>query len=536
MTNKGRTALAATLALACVGVGTTAKALILEIFKSRSTRTCALAVLLSAGLLAVLTGQARAAGSFVAVDLGTLGGQHSFAHAISDNGQVVGGSYTTDGSFHAFSWTQSGGMVDLGTFGGSFSDASLVSADGRVFGQSERADGTTRLFTWTPTGGMVDVGTLGGFSMLSAVNASGQAVGASFTDEGQHAFLWTQGAGMVDLGTLTGSGFSFATAVSDTGQVVGYSPSVTGSLHAFSWTQTGGMVDLGTLGGNSGAYGVRDDGKVLGVSTVGSEEHAFSWTDAGGMVDLGTLPLLSGFSYFVAVNREAQFVGKNFVAAQHAFSWTPGGGSIDLTLGGLESFVSSVNAGGQVVGSSYLPGDFELHAFSWTQADGIVDLGTFGGSVSQAHAVNEKGQIVGESASAGAFPTTHAVLWKPSLRFVFHGFFQPIDNNGVFNVVTAGKAVPVKFDLNGDQGLAIFAAGYPASPPVACDTAAPQDTVEQTITAGSSNLRYDSAVNPPIGQYVYVWKTNPAWAGTCRQLQLKLTDGQVFTANFSFTR
>jgi hypothetical protein len=36
--------------------------------------------------------------------------------------------------------------------------------------------------------------------------------------------------------------------------------------------------------------------------------------------------------------------------------------------------------------------------------------------------------------------------------------------------------------------------------------------------------------------YVYLWKTDRAWANTCRQLIVKLTDGSVHRANFQFTR
>ena len=39
----------------------------------------------------------------------------------------------------------------------------------------------------------------------------------------------------------------------------------------------------------------------------------------------------------------------------------------------------------------------------------------------------------------------------------------PIENLPSINIVTAGQAIPVKFSLGGDHGLAIFAAGYPAS-------------------------------------------------------------------------
>jgi len=120
--------------------------------------------------------------------------------------------------------------------------------------------------------------------------------------------------------------------------------------------------------------------------------------------------------------------------------------------------------------------------------------------------------------------------------FDFHGFFQPVDNDGVFNVVKAGQAIPVKFDLSGNQGLNIFTTGYPKSTVVPCSGSVASDVLEETVTAGSSSLNYDTTVNPPIGQYIYVWKSEKAWAGTCRRLDVKLIDGTTHSANFNFTR
>src|SRR4051794_12756852 len=49
---------------------------------------------------------------------------------------------------------------------------------------------------------------------------------------------------------------------------------------------------------------------------------------------------------------------------------------IDLgTLGGSSAGSSAVNDAGQVVGQSDTSAG-ELHAFSWTQAGGMIDLGT----------------------------------------------------------------------------------------------------------------------------------------------------------------
>lgn len=130
---------------------------------------------------------------------------------------------------------------------------------------------------------------------------------------------------------------------------------------------------------------------------------------------------------------------------------------------------------------------------------------------------------VGHSARATCFYT---------VVFDFRGFFRPVDNTPTLNVVKAGSGIPVKFSLSGDQGLDVIAPGYPASHGVDCSTSAPLDTVEQTVTAGGSSLSYDAVAD----QYVYVWKSDKAWAGTCRRLDVTLTDGTQHIALFKFAK
>ncbi|HRJ56583.1 MAG TPA: PxKF domain-containing protein [Anaerolineales bacterium] len=117
-----------------------------------------------------------------------------------------------------------------------------------------------------------------------------------------------------------------------------------------------------------------------------------------------------------------------------------------------------------------------------------------------------------------------------NVAYNWTGFFQPVDNLPTLNLVSAGRAIPVKFSLGGDQGLNIFAAGYPKSEPFACSSTIPVDGVEDTLTAGSSSLSYD----PSTDQYTFVWKTEKSWVGTCRQLVVKLMDGTFHRANFKF--
>jgi hypothetical protein len=116
-----------------------------------------------------------------------------------------------------------------------------------------------------------------------------------------------------------------------------------------------------------------------------------------------------------------------------------------------------------------------------------------------------------------------------SVVYNWSGFFQPIDMN-MLNTVKSGSGVPVKFSLGGDQGLNIFEFGYPRLVRTSCTTGLPEDAIETTVTAGYSSLTYDALA----GQYIYVWKTDKAWVGTCGQLQVKLIDGTVHFANFKF--
>lgn len=119
---------------------------------------------------------------------------------------------------------------------------------------------------------------------------------------------------------------------------------------------------------------------------------------------------------------------------------------------------------------------------------------------------------------------TYSVAWP------FDGFRSPVGPE--VNRASAGSAVPLKFSLGGARGLGIFAAGSPSSRTTTCDTSAPVDDVEETVTAGSSSLQYDAATDT----YTYVWKTNKAWAGSCRTLSLALVDGSVHQARFVFKR
>jgi hypothetical protein len=109
------------------------------------------------------------------------------------------------------------------------------------------------------------------------------------------------------------------------------------------------------------------------------------------------------------------------------------------------------------------------------------------------------------------------------------GFFAPVANTGR-NTVQAGVAMPFKFSLKGNQGLGVIAAGYPQSQPISCDAGTALAAPTPATAAGASGLSYDAGTDT----YTWVWKTDAAWAATCRQFVLKLNDGTAHAATFTF--
>jgi hypothetical protein len=121
----------------------------------------------------------------------------------------------------------------------------------------------------------------------------------------------------------------------------------------------------------------------------------------------------------------------------------------------------------------------------------------------------------------GTASTVHAV------HYAFSGFFPPVDNPPVVNVANAGRSIPIKFSLGGNQGLGIFGQGYPQVTLRACASGA-SDAIESY--SEGSGLSYD----PGSQQYTFVWKTQKSWAGKCGRFVMPLADGTAHTAEFQF--
>ena len=158
----------------------------------------------------------------------------------------------------------------------------------------------------------------------------------------------------------------------------------------------------------STGYAVNDSGQVAGSSsTAGGADHAFlSGPGGGALQDLGTLG--GSFSLGYAVNDSGQVAGESPPRAARdprvpVGPRRPPGPRHpprqDLQPG------QCVNASGQVAGSSFIAGDVD-HAFLSAPGGGpLKDLGTLGGPHSFGYAVNDSGQVAGESSTTAAGAT-----------------------------------------------------------------------------------------------------------------------------------
>jgi probable HAF family extracellular repeat protein len=259
------------------------------------------------------------------INLGTFGGNESFAIGVNTRGEVVGAAANTildpfsiffgwGTQTRAFLW-RNGVLQDLGTLGGPDALATQINERGQIFGASY-INSIPNPITGVPpfdaflyeNGTMLDIPNSFGGSQVNpfAVNNRGELVGNA-TLPGEvfmHPFLW-RGGPLIDLGTFGGD-FGEANDINDAGEIAGqaFFPG-NNFTHGFLW-KNGILTDLGTVSGDpcSTALGINSKRQIVGTSGICfvSNLHAFLWED-GQIVDLNTLVAPdSGLQLTVALN------------------------------------------------------------------------------------------------------------------------------------------------------------------------------------------------------------------------------------------
>jgi probable HAF family extracellular repeat protein len=395
---------------------------------------------IAAGVLAAPAAQAQ---FYTATLLPDYNGSAPVVYGMNSSGTVVGQVYDE------FPFVYSNGtLTTLANFGGNYGYAYAVNASGTVVGYSSNADNWEQAFSYAG-GVMTNLFPSNMESRAYGINSSGVIVGGAANASGYvHAFSYSNGT-LTDLGTLGGSE-SWATAINDSGTIVGYSdlPNTT-QYHAFVYSN-GTMTDIGTLGGqNSHATAINASGTVIGYAQFSDgSQHAFSYS-AGVMSDLGNIGAQ-------AINASGTIVGGGFYCGGVYVSL---GAMVNVTVGFPSALsAAAINDSGMIAANAGMLDSYLLspvagmgvHFILGTPAQGTqgaplaIKVAALGANNNLASSYSGTVRVTSSDAQAG-LPANFAIAnGVGSFSITFHSLgTQTVTVTDAGNVAITGTSAPI---------------------------------------------------------------------------------------------
>jgi len=248
-------------------------------------------------------------------------------------------------------------------------------------------------------------------SRANMINNAGVVVG----DRGNNnvAASWTAAGGLHMIGDLNGSTTACCSTLNDvnaTGKAIGLGNDAF-AIAAMLWeqaTDTKAGFHATGIGDNSRGQGINDAGDFAGHVDGGVP---FYKAAGGPAVLLSKTPFTQAFVFGLNNANTAVGFAIRSDGIQRAVAWiNPISPVSDLgSLGGNISRALAINEAGDIVGwSEITPGSAVRHAALWPATGGIVDLATWPGHCSgssEAAGINNNGVIVGRC-------NGEAVLWS----------------------------------------------------------------------------------------------------------------------------
>jgi probable HAF family extracellular repeat protein len=158
----------------------------------------------------------------------------------------------------------------------------------------------------------------GQFDEATDINNQGQVVGFSSLPGNVffHGFFWDRHSGMQDLGTVPGDSYSVAVRVNNSGDVVGLSCEVTGTICRAALWHGGVAKDLNTLINGSPlfrleAFGINSRAQIVGAGvTATGDLHAFLATPESAGLGSRRRSILRGFGFLTRARRWERASGR----------------------------------------------------------------------------------------------------------------------------------------------------------------------------------------------------------------------------------